>query len=124
MVFKKGERNRIMIFLVLAILSSTAVSIALRLSNDTQHSLYGKFVCNYIVCALCALLFRPAFLWDPTTFYLGSLNGFLLIAGLFLMQLSMKLSGVALTSLYGRLGICVPLIFSVVFFKEKKSNLF
>ena len=56
-----------MIFLVLAILSSTAVSIALRLSNDTQHSLYGKFVCNYIVCALlCAFI--------SSSFFMGSDN--------------------------------------------------
>lgn len=107
-----------MIFLLLAIFSSTAVSVMLRLSNDTDHSVYGKFVCNYLACAVCALLFRPLFLWDAIVISLGLMNGVLLVVGLFLMQLSMRLSGVALTSLYGRLGVCVPLLFSIVFFKE------
>ena len=107
-----------MIFLALAILSSTAVSLALRFSNNTEHSLYGKFVCNYVVCACCALLCFPVFEWNQTTVVLGAFNGFLLVMGLFLMQLSMKLNGIALTSLYGRLGVCVPLIVSIIFFRE------
>lgn len=46
-----------MAFLVLAILCSTAISVFLRMSNNREHSLYGKLVCNYATCSLCALFF-------------------------------------------------------------------
>lgn len=107
-----------MIFLVLAILSSTTVSISLRFSNTQRHSLYGKFFCNYIVCVFLSLFFVQTMYYEKITLTLGLLNGFLLISGLFLMQLSMKLNGVALTSLYGRLGVFVPLMFSMLVFNE------
>lgn len=107
-----------MTFLVLAILSSTGVSLALRLSNNHEHYLYGKFFCNYVVCALCALVSMPVFSWHTTTSLFSLLNGFLLIIGLFLMQFCMRVSGIALTSLYGRLGVCVPLILSIFLFQE------
>lgn len=50
-----------MAFLVLAILCSTAISVFLRMSNNKEHSLYGKLVCNYVTCSLCALLFHVCF---------------------------------------------------------------
>lgn len=107
-----------MLFLVLAILSSTGVSLALRISNNHEHSLYGKFFCNYIICMVCALFYTPVFAWHETTVVLSGINGMLLVAGLFFMQYCMRLSGIALTSLYGRLGVCVPLILSVILFQE------
>lgn len=107
-----------MVFLILAILCSTAISVFLRMSNNKEHSLYGKLVCNYATCSLCALLFSRVFRWNETTLVLGSVNGLLLVMSLCLMQLSIKLNGIALTGLYGRLGVCVPLLFSVFLFHE------
>ena len=107
-----------MAFLILAILCSTAISVFLRMSNNKEHSLYGKLVCNYATCSLCALLFSRVFRWNETTLVLGAVNGLLLVMSLYLMQLSMKLNGIALTGLYGRLGVCVPLLFSVFLFHE------
>lgn len=121
--YLKRERKIDMIFLVLAILSSTAVSLAMRFSNNVEHSLYGKLVCNYVVCSLCAAFFVQTFEWSSATMSFGLLNGVLLVLGLILMQFSMRLNGIALTSLYGRLGVCIPLIFSIVFFHENPTML-
>lgn len=107
-----------MLFLILAIVSSTGVSIALRLSRDHEHSLYGKLVCNYLACMVCSFIHTSLFSWNHSTFVLGTINGFLLVAGLLFMQLSMQHNGIALTSLYGRLGVSVPLLLSMFLFGE------
>ena len=114
-----------MISLCLAVLSSSLVSIVMRLStNRVRHNL-GMLTMNYIVCALLAGLFggfRGAFqLSDPLvglTLAMGTVNGALYLAGFVLMQLNIRKNGVVLSSIFQKLGLLVTLVISVVFYRE------
>ena len=114
-----------MISLCLAVLSSSLVSIVMRLStNRVRHNL-GMLTMNYIVCALLAGLFggfRGAFdLSDPLvglTLAMGTVNGALYLAGFVLMQLNIRKNGVVLSSIFQKLGLLVTLVISVVFYQE------
>ena len=114
-----------MISLCLAVLSSSLVSIVMRLStNRVRHNL-GMLTMNYIVCALLAGLFggfRGAFdLSDSLvglTLAMGTVNGALYLAGFVLMQLNIRKNGVVLSSIFQKLGLLVTLVISVVFYRE------
>lgn len=114
-----------MLSLILAIISSSLVSIVMRLSaSKVEHSL-GMLTMNYIVCALLAGSFggfRGAFsLADPgsgTTLAMGTVNGGLYLAGFVLMQLNIRKNGVVLSSIFQKLGLLVTLVISVVFYRE------
>ncbi len=114
-----------MISLCLAVLSSSLVSIVMRLSsNKVTHNL-GMLTMNYIVCALLAGVFggfRGAFdLGDPQTgmtLALGTVNGALYLAGFVLMQMNIRKNGVVLSSIFQKLGLLVTLVISVVFYRE------
>lgn len=114
-----------MISLCLAVLSSSMVSIVMRLSScRVKHNL-GMLTMNYIICALLAGLFggfQGAFdLSSPQvglTLAMGSVNGFLYLAGFVLMQMNIRKNGVVLSSIFQKLGLLVTLVISVVFYRE------
>ena len=114
-----------MLSLCLSVLSSSLVSIVMRLStNRVKHNL-GMLTMNYIVCALLAGLFggfRNAFdLADPhvgLTLAMGTVNGALYLAGFVLMQVNIRKNGVVLSSVFQKLGLLVTLVISVVFYRE------
>lgn len=114
-----------MISLCLAILSSSLVSIVMRLSSSRVKHNLGMLTMNYIVCALLAGLFggfHGAFdLGDPqvgATLAMGTVNGVLYLAGFVLMQMNIRKNGVVLSSIFQKLGLLVTLVISVVFYRE------
>lgn len=114
-----------MISLCLAVLSTSLVSIAMRLSTDRVRNDLGMLTMNYIVCALLAGLFggfRGAFdLGSAQTgavLAMGTVNGVLYLAGFMLMQLNIQKNGVVLSSIFQKLGLLVTLVISVVFYRE------
>lgn len=114
-----------MIFLCLAILSSSLVSIVMRLSGSRVGHNLGMLTMNYIVCALLAGLFggfAGAFdLGNPrigATLAMGTVNGALYLISFMLMQSNTKKNGVVLTSIFQKLGLLVTMVISVVFYHE------
>lgn len=114
-----------MLSLCLAVFSSAMVSIVMRISSGhIKHNL-GMLTMNYIVCALLAGFFggfRGAFdLSSPQvglTLAMGTVNGFLYLAGFVLMQMNIRKNGVVLSSIFQKLGLLVTLVISVVFYRE------
>lgn len=114
-----------MLSLCLSVLSSSLVSIVMRLStNRVKHNL-GMLTMNYIVCALLAGLFggiRGAFDLGNSqvgiTLAMGTVNGALYLAGFVLMQRNIRHNGVVLSSIFQKLGLLVTLVVSVVFYRE------
>lgn len=114
-----------MFSLILSVVSSSLVSIVMRLStNKVKHNL-GMLTMNYIVCALLAGLFggfQGAFRFgDPrigSVLAMGSVNGALYLAGFMLMQMNIRKNGVVLSSIFQKLGLLVTLVISVVFYHE------
>lgn len=114
-----------MLSLCLSVLSSSLVSIVMRLSSSRVKYNLGMLTMNYIVCSLLAGLFggfSGAFaLSNPqigAALAMGTANGVLYLAGFMLMQLNIRKNGVVLSSIFQKLGLLVTLVVSVVFYRE------
>lgn len=114
-----------MLSLCLAVLSSSLVSIVMRLSDRRVKHNLGLLTMNYIVCALLAGLFggfSGAFdLSNPQiglTLAMGAVNGVLYLGGFVLMQMNIRKNGVVLSSIFQKLGLLVTLVISVAFYRE------
>lgn len=111
-----------MLFLLLAILSSSVLAIVLKyLSTDNT---YGVYFVNYCTCALLAFLFlEPKSLWngDFLPLGLGAVSGALYLAALIAYGYSIRKSGAVLSSVFSRLGVLVPIPLSVCLFGEQPS---
>jgi len=114
-----------MVSLCLAVLSSSLVSIVMRLSSDKVRNNLGMLTMNYIVCALLSGLFGGfQGIFDlsragmGTTIALGTVNGALYLAGFVLMQMNVRKNGVVLSSIFQKLGLLVTLVISVFVYHE------
>ena len=113
-----------MIYLILAIISSTLVSVFIRLGEDHVQNEMGMLLVNYIICSICAVLCSNT---DVLTAIaasgvfdvgLGVFCGVLYLAGLLLMQYNTKHNGVVLASTFMKLGVLIPTLMAVVLFRE------
>ena len=113
-----------MIYLLLAIISSTLVSVFIRLGEDHVKNEMGMLLTNYVVCSICAVLCSNT---DAATaisatgsldFGLGVFCGVLYLIGLLLMQYNTKHNGVVLSSTFMKLGVLIPTLMAIVVFKE------
>ncbi|MEE0775263.1 MAG: hypothetical protein U0M47_09780, partial [Merdibacter sp.] len=110
-----------MIDLLAAIGCSACVSMVMRWSEGYVQDKTGMLAVNYMVCSLCALLCCSAIGFDVPSFACGALMGVLLVAGLILLQYNIHRHGVIVSSLYTRLGVIVPILFSIVLFDERPA---
>ena len=113
-----------MIYLVLAILSSTLIAVVMRLSSDKVHANLSMLATNYMVCLLLAAAFskfqvfpaaQPGF---PLTVIMGAVNGAMYMLGVVLLQYNTRKNGVVLSSVFIKLGLLVPMVLSVFLFRE------
>lgn len=111
-------------FLLLAIISSSMISILMRLSSDKISANLSMLATNYLVCsALGAVhggfeLVVPQVPGFSVTLWLGLISGVLYLAGLVLFQINTRKNGVVLSSVFMKLGLLVPIAASVLFFHE------
>lgn len=114
-----------MLSLCLGILSSALVSVIMRLSSSRVKNNLGMLTMNYIVCSLLAALFCEVHRFGepglPTALSLGGINGVLYLAGFVLMQINIPRNGVVLSSIFQKLGLLVPIVISVCFYRELPS---
>ena len=110
-----------MIDLLAAIGCSACVSMVMRWSEGYVQDKTGMLAVNYMVCSLFALLCCSAIDFDAPSFACGALMGVLLVAGLILLQYNIYRHGVIVSSLYTRLGVIVPILFSIVLFDERPA---
>jgi len=111
------------LYLVLAILSSAAMTIVLKIFKTEGHNRYAIILGNYITCIVLGLLLLKdkSLLYKGTlpTYICGGICGILFVVTLVMMQKSIEANGAVMTSAFSKLGLIVPLIMSVVLFKEK-----
>ncbi len=114
-----------MIYLLLAIASSTLVSVAMRLSEKHIQNNMGMFIANYGICLVLARLFMGSTQLFTTESGIamaviqGIFSGFLYLASLFLMERNMHHNGIVLTSAFSKLGVLVPTLMAIVIFRER-----
>lgn len=113
-----------MFYLILAILCSSSLSIFTRLSEKTVKNNFSLLAVNYLSCCIMAILYTgidQLFVIQEGTLFtlcLGIINGFLYLYSLILLQKNIRDNGIILTSLFNKLGILIPVIVSIVLFKE------
>ena len=113
-----------MLFLCLAILSSCAISLLMRVSADKTSAKLSMLGINYLICALLSAgyagfdLFCPEVAGFPTAVALGVVNGVLFLGGFMLCQWNTIHNGIVLTSIFMKLGLLVPMALSVIVFRE------
>ena len=113
------------IFLCLAVLSSSMVAIVMRVGTRKVQYNIGMLTVNYIVCTLLSAFYgNLQSTFDPgnplviRTLALGMVNGGFYLAGFLLMQTNIRKNGVVLSSIFQKLGLLVTLVLSVVVYHE------
>ena len=113
-----------MIFLLLALLSSSALALVLKYLNSSSP--YGVYFVNYITCTLLAFAaMEPKALYngDVTPCWLGGITGLIYLSSLSSNGYSIHKNGAILSSVFARLGVLVPVLLSVTLFGERPTIL-
>ena len=118
-----------MINLVLAIISSSLVSIVMRVSGKYLKSNLGMTVTNYVICTAMAALYSGVGNLFPSgedfgfTLGTGVFTGVLYLAGLLLIQFNIKKNGVVMSAIFQKLGLVIQVLLSIIVFKEQPEVL-
>lgn len=118
-----------MIYLILAVLSSSLVSIIMRLSGNYIKNNTTILSCNYVMCSILSLFYMGSIDVLPMepgigfALGLGLISGVLYLACFILMQWNVHKNGAALSSTFMKLGIVVPTIMSIILFREQPTFL-
>ena len=113
-----------MLFLLLAILSSATISILMRISSNRISANFSMLAVNYLVCALLGAAyagFAPVAPEQPgfsVSVWLGIISGALYLGGFVLFQHNTAKNGIVLSSVFMKLGLLVPVVMSMVLFRE------
>ena len=114
-----------MLYLILAIASSSLVSIVMRTSEKHVRGNYGILAVNYCLCAFMAAIYSGVSNLFPRTegigftLGLGIGTGVLYLVGLLLIKINIQKNGIVLSTIFQKLGLLVQLFISIVFFGEK-----
>ena len=117
-----------MFCLILAILSSSLISIIMKLSKNHVNNKIMIFVTNYIVCTICSLFFIGNLDGIENNEYVfpiwfGILTGFGYLGCFLLLELNIRKNGVVLSSTFSKLGLLVPIFIAIIFYHEIPSIL-
>lgn len=117
-----------MIYLLLSILSSSVIFITFKVTERFKTNLIKLITVNYLVAALLGFSFNNypvSFLNVLTSGWLpyALVIGFSFILMFFLIGYSTRLSGVAVTTIAGKLSMVIPILFSMLYFSEKTTFL-
>lgn len=113
-----------MLYLFLAVLSSSLISVIMRLGEEKRRSAMGMFVINYAVCAALSCLFAGRIaVYDTHPGFgmamgLGTAAGILFLISFALLQLNIRLNGMAMASTFMKLGVVISTLIAVFIFHE------
>lgn len=114
-----------MLYLLLAIISSTLITLFMRLGEGKIRNNMAMFMVNYLICVVMSRismgnmeLFTKA---DGISVAvgLGLFSGIMYLVSFVFMQWNMKKNGVVLTSTFTKLGVLVPTLMAIVVFREQ-----
>lgn len=117
-----------MIYLLLSILSSSVIFITFKITDRFKTGLVKLITVNYLVAALLGFSFNryPISVWNAVTspwMPFALLVGVSFILMFFLIGYSTRVSGVAVTTIAGKMSMVIPILFSVLYFSEKNTVL-
>lgn len=114
-----------MIYLILATLSSSAVSIIMRISEKYSRNSLSLLAVNYLTCGILGAFYTGSANLFPAqdglvqTLLLGVLGGVLFLASFALLQVNISKNGVLLPTMFMKLGIIIPTLLSIFVFGEQ-----
>ncbi|NCA86096.1 MAG: hypothetical protein EOM83_11060 [Clostridia bacterium] len=112
-----------MIYLLLAVLLSTAIIITFRIFNNFKISIVQAITVNYLVASVFGFAsepasFNPEAIVGAPWFYLSILMGLSLIVSFNLFALSAQNAGVAITAISSRMSVVIPVSLGFMFFGD------
>ena len=118
-----------MIYLILAVLMSSSVSIIMRWGEKHVKNNFAMFLANYIVCSAIAGFFlmqsgKPLLASGGAFTFaliLGAIGGVLYLSCFVFMKYNITKNGVMLSTVFMKLGVLVPVLMSIVVFREKPT---
>lgn len=115
-----------MLYLLLAVLSSASISVLMRLFEGRVKNTMAMFAGNYALCSLLSLAYMGQAPLGAEgrniALLLGVLSGVFFLAAFLLLQKSITVNGVALSSTFMKMGVLVPTLTAVVLFGEKLTG--
>lgn len=114
-----------MLFLILAIVSSTLITVFMRLSEGKSKNELSLLSMNYLSCCLLSYFFMDTRRIFPsedglsTAILLGVIGGILYLASFLMLKWNVRKNGVTLPATFMKLGVLVPTVLSAVIFREK-----
>jgi multidrug transporter EmrE-like cation transporter len=116
-------------YLILAVVSSTLVSVLMRISGKYCPNNSSLTLLSYLMCCLLGALHSgadrlfPVSAQLPFALALGAITGALYLAGFVLLQWNIARNGVVLASSFIKLGVLVPTVLSMTVFRESPQPL-
>lgn len=115
-----------MIYLILAVISSAAISVIMRASEKYVKNEMGMFMANYLICIFLSVLFmqdKAQLFTDignksTLTFLLGAASGLMFLGNFLFYKYNMKCNGIVMSATFMKLGVLVPTIMAVAVFGE------
>ena len=112
-----------MLYLLLAILSSTAVAVLMRLSGRFSKNGMTMLASNYAMCTVAAGLLAgwpliPAGEGLAFTVATGAFSGVMYLLGFVLLRWNMGRNGVVLPATFQKLGVMLPTLAAITIFRE------
>lgn len=114
-----------MFSLILAVVSSAAISVLMRFGEKKIQSRMGMFIANYAVCTILSgafmsprTLFAAAEGW-PLVAALGAATGVLFLASFIFLQKNISRNGLSVSAVFMKLGIIVPTLMAMIVFHEQ-----
>jgi len=113
-----------MIYLLLSILSSSVIYITFKITERFKTNLVKLITVNYLVATILGFSFNryPISVSGIITshwFLYALLVGLSFILMFFMIGYSVRISGVAVTTIAGKMSMVIPVLFSILYFSEK-----
>lgn len=113
-----------MINLIMAIVTSSLISILMRVSEKQVKNTLAMFFSNYLICTILS----KVYIRDVSVFSiqqgsslaigLGVVGGIFFLLSFYLLRFNIQKNGVVLSATFMKLGVLVPTLMAVVFFHE------
>ena len=109
-----------MLYLILAILCSSSIALIFKFSETSNMNRFVVTTSNYLIAFTTSLIltFIEGTPWSFFSFWLGTLAGVFFFLSFYLYQRSVRESGASLSGAFGKMGILIPMILSVIIWNE------
>ncbi len=112
-----------MIYLLISILSSTAIFVVFKLLKKFNIDTLQVIVINYFVAFFCGFFLyegniNPTEIVQSNWFVAAIMLGFLFIAIFNVMALTAQKNGLSVASVSSKMSVIIPIVFGILVFKE------